>query len=176
MGGDGIFNRFEQRLGYDPLNRRSVPADSDGDGWPDALDQDMDNDGHDNQSDAFPLDASEWSDMDGDGIGDKADPDIDGDGISNELEKQVGTDPRNKASVPDDFDHDGRPDVLDEDMDGDGVANAQDQYPRDSAESRDTDMDGIPDNQDPDSDNDGVPDVFELHLGTDPYDAAIHSK
>merc|ERR1712000_216321 len=30
MDGDGILNRFEQQLGYDPLNRRSVPADSDG--------------------------------------------------------------------------------------------------------------------------------------------------
>ncbi len=35
--------------------------------------RDEDGDGHPDSQDAFPKDASEWSDSDGDGIGDNAD-------------------------------------------------------------------------------------------------------
>ena len=75
----------------------SAPVDTDGDGIPDssdncpsinnpgqnntdgdtqgnACDDDDDNDGTPDVSDAFPLDASEDTDSDGDGIGDNADP------------------------------------------------------------------------------------------------------
>ena len=41
------------------------------------------------------------------------------------------------------------------DLDGDGVMNADDAFPMDATESRDTDGDGIGDNADPDTDNDG---------------------
>ncbi|MFH0816177.1 MAG: ABC transporter substrate-binding protein [Methanobacteriota archaeon] len=59
-----------------------VPADSDGDGVPDAEDAfpddsaewlDSDGDGVGDNGDAFPNDPAEWADSDGDGIGDNAD-------------------------------------------------------------------------------------------------------
>lgn len=55
--------------------------DTDGDGVIDALDPDDDNDGIEDESDAFPLDATEWEDTDGDGVGNNADLDDDNDGV-----------------------------------------------------------------------------------------------
>ena len=78
-----------------------MPPDQDKDGAPDALDDDRDNDGHDNDSDAFPDDATEWADFDGDGIGDNKDTDVDGDGFSNTVELRDGTDPWDKSDYPD---------------------------------------------------------------------------
>ncbi|WP_298440546.1 carboxypeptidase regulatory-like domain-containing protein [uncultured Ferrimonas sp.] len=90
-------------------------ADFDGDGKPDALDSDNDNDGYsDLQEDKLsvfdpefgepkiynPLDASSHPGQDGfefdtdnDGIPDSEDDDIDGDGLSNADEAEAGTDP-----------------------------------------------------------------------------------
>lgn len=48
---------------------------------------------------------------------------------------------------------------LSKDSDGDGVVDAEDAFPNDPTETKDSDKDGIGDNQDPDDDNDGVPDV-----------------
>lgn len=48
-------------------------VDTDGDGTPDNVDTDDDNDGVADSSDAFPLDATETVDSDGDGVGDNAD-------------------------------------------------------------------------------------------------------
>ena len=48
--------------------------DFDGDGAGDACDPDDDNDGVDDESDAFPLDPTEAYDSDGDGFGDNSDP------------------------------------------------------------------------------------------------------
>jgi hypothetical protein len=51
--------------------------DTDGDGLPDELDIDDDNDGVYDVADAFPLDVGEQFDTDKDGVGDNADPDTD---------------------------------------------------------------------------------------------------
>jgi len=83
--------------------------DSDRDGIMDAEDEDLDNDGYNNGSDAFPFDATESADMDGDGAGDNSDAlpnnpteavDSDGDGLGNNAD-------------PDD-DNDGLLDELDQ--------------------------------------------------------------
>ncbi len=74
---------------------------------------DSDNDGFNNDEDAFPNDPTEWSDLDGDGIGDNSDPDIDGDGTSNEQDA-FPTDPSEQN-----------------DADADGVGDNTDVFPND---------------------------------------------
>ncbi len=84
------------------------PADSDGDGVPDA-------------EDAFPDDSTEWSDNDGDGIGDNADTDDDNDGLLDTEEDANGN------GVVDAGETD--PNIAD--TDGDGVNDADDAFPLD---------------------------------------------
>ena len=68
--------------------------DTDGDGFPDVVDSDDDNDNVPDDQDAFPLDPAEWVDTDGDGTGNNADTDDDNDGLSDLDEIQLwGTDP-----------------------------------------------------------------------------------
>ena len=64
----------------------NIDDDIDGDGVLNADDGDSDGDGVMNDDDAFPNDASAWSDLDGDGIPDSEDPDRDGDGVANDLD------------------------------------------------------------------------------------------
>ena len=170
--GDGYSNDVEIQEGTDPDNAMSKPIDSDNDGIPDSQDADRDGDGHNNDADAFPDDASEWSDIDGDSIGDNADEDRDGDGINNDYETQAGTDPNDASSTPDDSDNDGIPDVLDTDRDGDGYNNDQDAFPNDPTEWSDLDTDGIGDNADTDRDGDGFSNDLEQQKGTNPADAS----
>ena len=62
---------------------RSIEAfDTDGDGVGNNADPDDDNDGVEDGSDAFPLDAAELVDTDGDGVGNNADSDDDNDGVT----------------------------------------------------------------------------------------------
>lgn len=63
-----------------------LAADFDNDGIPDSSDPDDDNDGMNDEDDAFPYDASETTDTDGDGIGNNADADDDGDGVADEVD------------------------------------------------------------------------------------------
>jgi len=115
-------------------------SDNDGDGVPDNLDEDDDNDGvkdtnepilgtdpfdsdtdDDNcldGTDDFPLDDTECVDSDGDSIGDNADNDDDNDGLSDNKETQTGTDPKNP------------------DSDDDGVIDGDDDYPLDKSRSK----------------------------------------
>ena len=88
--------------------------------------EDSDGDGVDDQYDAFPFDASEWSDNDGDGIGDNADSDDDddGDGIQ-DVEDAFPLD----ASEWADSDGDGIGDNADSDDDGDGIPDVDDAFP-----------------------------------------------
>ncbi len=58
--------------------------DTDGDGLPNEVDPDDDNDGVNDEDDAFPLDPTETTDTDGDGIGNNADDDDDNDGVNDE--------------------------------------------------------------------------------------------
>jgi uncharacterized membrane protein len=130
--------------------------------------RDADGDGYDNWEDAFPYDPTEWNDTDNDGIGDNADPDDDNDGYDDWVELLAGTDPRDPSSVPSDIDHDGLADVVDPDIDGDGYENANDTFPYDPREWRDTDNDGIGDNSDADIDGDG----YDNWQDAFPYDLA----
>ena len=121
-------------------------GDADGDGVPDGIDLDDDNDG---LSDIFEGNA----DSDGDGLVDSLDTDSDNDGISDQdeslLPMMLGTD----------ADTDGIDDVYDVDqtggldVDSDGID--------DRFVVIDTDADGTPDYLDLDSDNDGYLDSNE---------------
>ena len=73
------------------------------------VDPDRDDDGYNDDVDAFPDDPNEWLDTDGDGIGNNADEDDDGDGMPDSWEKQYGLDPLT--------------DDAGGDLDGDGVSN-----------------------------------------------------
>jgi uncharacterized repeat protein (TIGR01451 family) len=145
---------------YDPMPGNNearvdttISLDTDGDGIPDCVDPDDDNDGYNDDVDAFPLDPSEWVDADGDGIGDNADSDDDGDGYYDVNESACGSDPLNASSIPDDFDGDFIPDCVDTDDDNDGVPDNEDAFPYDPTENQDTDSDGIGDNTYSDDDS-----------------------
>ena len=120
---------------------------------------DTDGDGWGDNSDVFPEDDTEWLDTDGDGIGDNADTDYDGDGTDDSMEDSDG-DGVNDAE--DDFPNDANEST---DTDGDGVGDNSDVFPDDANESSDLDGDGIGDNSDDDADGDGTPndvDAFPL--------------
>ena len=87
-------------------------ADFDSDGQGNACDDDDDNDGTPDISDAFPLDPTESVDTDADGIGNNADIDDDNDGLPDVVETNTGTyvSPTDTGTNP-----------LDSDSDGDGV-------------------------------------------------------
>ncbi|MDQ8183485.1 thrombospondin type 3 repeat-containing protein [Pelagicoccus sp. SDUM812005] len=153
---NGTLNLASMRITY-------PSPDADGDGVPDKLDTDDDNDGVSDEEDAFPLDGSESSDYDGDGIGDNADLDDDNDGVA-DTEDAFPYD----AAEAVDTDGDGIGNNADPDDDNDGVSDAEDLFPLDSTESTDHDGDGIGDNADLDDDNDGVADTEDAF----PYDPA----
>ena len=92
--------------------------DSDSDGEMDVIDTDDDNDGFDDDIDAFPLDPLEWKDVDRDGTGDNADTDDDGDGWTDIQEKECSSNPEISLDYPLDKDSDGICDPLDPDLAG----------------------------------------------------------
>ena len=117
-------------IGCDSVN------DADGDGIPNYLDRDSDNDNI--------LDANETdSDSDGDGIPNFLDEDSDGDGLLDIVEGQA------------DFDGDATPNYLDLDSDGDGLSDQLEG-------SGDPDNDGLPNFLDLDSDGDLLTD--QVHV------------
>jgi len=142
-------------------------VDTDGDGTPDVMDPDDDNDGVNDDEDAFPLDPTEWVDTDGDGIGNNADTDDDDDGVL-DVNDAFPLDPTESV----DTDGDDVGDNADPDDDNDGVPDVDDAFPLDASESVDTDGDDVGNNADTDDDNDGVPDSWEIENGLDPLDAA----
>jgi len=81
--------------------------DTDGDGLPDGIDPDDDNDGVLDVDDAFPTDPTESVDTDNDGIGDNADTDDDGDGMPDTFEIENGFDPLDGSDANGDADADG---------------------------------------------------------------------
>nr|MBP5984567.1 gliding motility-associated C-terminal domain-containing protein [Fluviicola sp.] len=133
---------------------------TDGDGTPDYLDLDSDNDGIPDSVEKGPNGATPV-DTDGDGTPDFQDLDSDGDGIPDTVE--AGVDPTN----PVDTDGDGTPDFQDVDSDGDGIPDTV-EAGVDPTNPADTDGDGTPDYLDLDSDGDGVSDAQEALDGTDP--------
>ena len=141
-----------------------IYIDTDLDGKDDLVDTDDDNDGVEDESDAFQFDASETLDNDADGIGNNADSDDDNDGVEDTLDVFPFD-----ASETLDNDADGIGNNADSDDDNDGVEDTLDVFPLDASESLDYDADGIGDNADPDDDNDGV---FDTDDG-DPHNADI---
>ena len=108
----------------------TVTGDFDGDGIPDNLDPDDDNDGVDDVDDAFPYDPNETADADGDGVGDNSDAfpndpnetaDADGDGVGDNGDV-FPNDPNEWA----DADGDGVGDNADVDGDNDGLIDGAD--------------------------------------------------
>ncbi len=158
---DGQTDVHETACGSDPLDGSEASADADADGLPDCVDTDDDNDGVEDTSDAFPIDASEWTDTDADGIGNNADTDDDNDGYSDLDELSCDSDPLDRFNKPSDQDGDLLADCIDSDRDGDGVLNTQDVFPDNSREWQDTDEDGLGDNFEVDDDNDGVLDSMD---------------
>ncbi len=170
---DGWTDAEEADCMTNPQSELFTPSDSDQDHLCDLVDPDDDNDGYADEVDSFQYDPGEWNDTDQDSIGDNADLDDDGDGWADLDEISIcGTDPLDATSVPDDFDRDAICDPLDEDDDNDGVPDADDRFPHDPSETRDTDNDGVGDGDDTDDDGDGWPDTTEAVCDTPPLDAS----
>jgi gliding motility-associated-like protein len=167
----------------------ATPVDTDGDGTPDYLDLDSDNDGIlDSYENSVCTPAVPLCDTDGDGIPNYLDLDSDNDGVMDVIEAG-GTDANNDGEVdgpigsngipvnanggstPNDTDADGNVDPYDVDDDGDGIDTIDEDVNVDGdPRNDDTDSDGIPNYLDIDSDGDGVTDAQELIDGTDPVD------
>ena len=196
VDGDGWSNIAEQIcLGASSMAHMEAnvtPSDYDGDGLCDItensdlehssastyLDSDGDNDGTDDETDAFDFDECADTDTDGDRLPDSidtslldadnntvclpetptnltADDDDDDDGHSDAYEVACGSDPLQAIDMPTDNEADGVCDALDPDDDNDGVNDTDDLWPYDSTEWSDADGDGEGDNRDMDDDNDG---------------------
>lgn len=154
----------------------SESGDADDDGIGNNADLDDDNDGVPDTEDDFPRNPDEWVDTDGDGVGDNADNDDDDDGYTDDLENQLGSDPKDPNSIPLDTDGDGVPDVYDDDDDNDGYSDVVEEEagsdPKDpNSIPVDTDGDGIIDQYDEDDDDDGYSDLIEEEAGSDPKNA-----
>ena len=145
---------------------------TDGDLLGNMCDDDDDNDGLNDQYDAFPLDASEQVDSDGDGVGNNGDIfpndssetlDTDSDGIGNNADTD---DDGDSISDSDEISNGTNP--LLADSDGDGVNDNIDAFPIDASEVVDTDSDGVGNNADTDDDGDNLLDQEEIDLGLNP--------
>ena len=130
-------------------------SDTDGDGTPNYLDTDSDNDGIDDSVEGT-------TDTDGDGIPNYLDTDSDGDGTLD-----VNDDFPLDSTEDLDTDGDSTGDNTDTDDDGDGTLDVSDDFPLDSTEDTDTDGDGIGNNTDTDDDGDGISDIVEGTTDTD---------
>ena len=176
-----------------PVNLSS-PTDTDGDGKPNYIDLDSDNDG------ITDLTEAGFSALDTDNDGMLNGTDTDGDGITNVAGIDANSVKGGTGTTPNDRDGDGKPNHLDLDSDNDGLFDlaeagfgALDSNNDGLLNGTDTDNDGIinvsgvdnnssfgatatsPKNQDGDSlanyldldsDNDGISDVTEAGLGT----------
>ncbi|MFC3150883.1 hypothetical protein ACFOEK_07580, partial [Litoribrevibacter euphylliae] len=128
---------------------------------------DTDGDGVEDLHDAFREDPTEQYDTDLDGIGNNADTDDDNDGYLDEDDAF----PLSKDEWVDN-DQDGIGNNADTDDDNDGHLDVNDVFPFDETEWADNDADGIGNNADEDDDNDTLPDVWEIEVGLDPFDAS----
>ncbi|MEM7082632.1 MAG: DUF4347 domain-containing protein [Pseudomonadota bacterium] len=171
--GDGIDDRFDVSvtggpdLNGDGVDDSVVPTDTDGDGRPDYLDLDSDNDG--------------ISDVVEAGM-----PDSNGDGRVDAGNETLAPNNTDGADQPDfrdlDSDNDGQFDLLTvgllafdadgdgaiddaSDLDGDGVPDVVDGQPGVFSIGTDFDGDGVNDRLDLDADNDGIPNAIETMGG-----------
>lgn len=148
-------------LSDDQENRFSF-SDSDGDGTPDYLDLDSDNDTLPDSLEAGDADLRTLPrDHDADGVPSFRDLDADGNGLADVQESKA------------DFDLDGLADAFDKDDDGDTLPDVLEIGPTPQV-PRDFDGDGLPDFHDLDSDNDTLSDRDE-NLGDGDADGAISS-
>ena len=123
--GDGSVDYIDKVGGLDEETGRlgdgRIDAiDTDGDGIPDVLDTDSDNDGISDKDEAgITEDGGRPADTDNDGTPDYLDADSDNDGVSD------GTDNCRTLANEDqaDMDGDSKGDVCDDDIDGDGIPN-----------------------------------------------------
>ncbi|MDO6490725.1 hypothetical protein, partial [Cellulophaga sp. 2_MG-2023] len=161
------------------------PIDTDGDGNPDYLDLDADNDGITDTLEAGGEDADGdgavdgFVDADGNGVADSVDAtplpdeDSDNDGILDRLDLDSDNDGITDTTEAGgmDGDGDGIIDTFMTDIDNDGLADSVDPVgpatPGTPIPNPDTDNDGLDDRIDLDSENDGIPDVIEAG-GSDP--------
>ena len=130
-------------------NYYNNPGDNSNNQNSDTQNLDSDNDGYNDNYDAFPNDPTEWKDSDNDGIGDNGDKfpydecatkDMDGDGKPDSIKDNCSTSLQ-----------------IDDDIDGDGYNNTLEislgTNPRSpSSRPLDYDKDGIPDGIDTDMD------------------------
>ena len=158
---DGLTDSWENQNGINPL---VLNIDIDNDDIVNELDTDNDNDGVEDNFDAFPLDPAEQLDHDNDGIGNNADTDDDGDGVNDALDL-FPLDAFESA-----------------DSDGDGVGDNADFFPNSAEYSLDSDLDQMPDAWERkyglnptdasdallDQDNDGLTALEEYEAGTIP--------
>lgn len=147
---------------YSGDGNADLPIDHDGDGNPDFLDLDSDNDSIPDVIEAGLLDEDQ------DGFADPGQdptispPDTDGDGVKDVHDLDDDNDGLTDASEAGSLDADGDGIVDDfTDADGDGYNDAT---AADPAPLPDTDDDGVPDYLDTDSDNDGISDTTEAGL------------
>ena len=152
--GDGLFDSMECPAPGNPASPTTC-RDTDGDGRPDFLDPDDDDDGVPTADELAAGPAVQ--DSDGDGVSDHLDPDDDGDGVPTLMEIGPGgaADPRNT-------DGDDQPDYLDTDDDNDTIPTADE---LDEGLPRDTDGDGEFDHVDDDDDGDGILTADEIRAG-----------
>jgi parallel beta-helix repeat protein len=163
----------------DTFSIRLAVADNDGDGTPNVLELDFDEDGMiDDWEVSYGLNPNDATD---------AGTDADLDNLTNLQEHDFGTNPLSIDSdldtVQDDIDvfptdpnesedtdSDGVGNNTDTDDDGDNVLDVNDKFPLDATEWLDTDSDTVGNNADTDDDNDSIPDADEIALGLDPLD------
>ena len=111
--------------------RRDRGDDFDGDGIP-KCDPDDDNDGYDDDYDAFPLDPTSGMMLTRTAL-EVMNTDDDGDGWSDLEEADCLTDASSAFSVPEDYDGDWVCDIVDVDDDNDGVDDDNDCAPYDAS-------------------------------------------
>ena len=111
---DGVIVLPEAVIGLPTVRlRRGEVGDIDGDGVPDDVDPDRDNDGCLNGVDAFPDDRLQCGDTDGDGVDDLLDDDDDDDTLTDAEEVSPGTDGFVTDPLRQDSDQDGLIDPFD---------------------------------------------------------------
>ncbi|HRI65492.1 MAG TPA: hypothetical protein PK156_14690 [Polyangium sp.] len=147
----------------DTVEGRDTNVDTDGDGTPDYLDADSDDDSIPDSLEGQTkfVGCATPQNSDTDAIPDFRDTDSDDNGLPDRAEVYPdGTayDPQHAAPNPADTDGDAIPDYADPDNDNDSLV---DTVELNAGQAVDTDMDGIPDLSDLDSDGDTISDTFE---------------
>jgi hypothetical protein len=154
---DGILDGTSNSNGLRP-GAFNNPSNTDGDGQPDYLDLDTDNDGINDVRESNGVDANNDGLVDA-GAGDTESPY--GDGIRGTADGSAGTFGDVGNTAPNDRDGDGIPDFRDLDSDNDGINDVNEAFPDNF--TADANGDGIVDGLD--TDNDGILDLVDSFVG-----------